>query len=245
MPPPKLKALRLEALRLPAKRVAARLGYQLKRVPKGPLQPDGYVLYGYSGADGAFDLDEYRRVQIEGNKRKIRQVWAREENIEFLSQYLQKSLGSVGFGICHGTRRGLEQGWFRKYLDGCEVIGTEISDTATEFPHTIQWDFHEAKPEWLGATDFIYSNSLDHSYDPESCLNTWMRCIRPGGICILEHGRAHGPGGASQLDPFGAELAVMPYLIARWGRGEYCVREVLPAPPGAGKRVSFLVIHKF
>ncbi len=228
-----------------AKLAADRLGLEIRRRPKGPRTSDGYVLYGYHDAAGTFDLEEYRRVQTEGNKRKIHQVWAREENMEFLSQYLEKTLDSVRFGICHGTRRGLEQTWFRTYLDGCEVIGTEISDTASDFPHTIQWDFHEAKPEWIGAVDFIYSNSLDHSYDPESCLNTWMRCIRPGGVCILEHGRAHGPAGASKLDPFGADLAVMPYLIARWGRGDYCVREVLAPSPGQGKSVSFLVIHKF
>ncbi|MBK6621188.1 MAG: hypothetical protein IPG32_10020 [Saprospirales bacterium] len=50
----------------------------------------------------------------------------------------------------------------------CEVIGTEISDSASKFSHTIEWDFHEVKPEWIGRADFIYSNSFDHSYDPEN-----------------------------------------------------------------------------
>jgi len=96
-------------------------------------------------------------------------------------------------------------------------MGTEISDTATQFPNTIQWDFHEVKPEWVGAVDFIYSNSFDHTYDPERCLNAWMSCVRSGGMCILEHSSLHGTGGATQLDPFGAELSQMPYLIARGG----------------------------
>ena len=78
-------------------------------------------------------------------------------------------IDTVEFGICHGTRRGKEQEWFRKYL-GCGVIGTEISDTVEQFPHTIEWDFHETKAEWINSADFIYSNSLDHSYDPKKCL---------------------------------------------------------------------------
>lgn len=39
----------------------------------------------------------------------------------------------------------------------------------------------------IDATDFVYSNSFDHSYDPEKCLNAWMSCLKKGGICILEH----------------------------------------------------------
>ena len=121
------------------------------------------ILYKYLNGDGSFDYERYRRVQIEGNHRKLGNIWVAEENIAYLADYLRPK--NPRFGICHGTRRGKEQEWFRKYLQ-CEVIGTEISDTALQFPDTIQWDFHEVKPEWIGAVDFIYSNSFDHSYDP-------------------------------------------------------------------------------
>lgn len=186
-----------------------------------------FVLRSYMGPDGKFDYERYRAEQGRGNKLKLENCWAIEENIVFLSQYLRRRLVSITFGLCHGTRRGLEQQWFREHL-GCEVIGTEISETADQFPHTIQWDFHEVKPEWLGKADFIYSNSLDHSYDPALCLNRWMSCLRPGGICIIEHGSAHEKG--ARFDPFGASLAIMPYLILEWGKGHFCVREMLDAP---------------
>jgi SAM-dependent methyltransferase len=39
--------------------------------------------------------------------------------------------------------------------------------------------------EWVDSVDLIYSNSLDHSYDPIHCLRQWFKCLRPGGICIL------------------------------------------------------------
>jgi hypothetical protein len=223
-----------------------RFGYQISKVPTGYDDSRGYTLYRYVTKDGTFDYESYRQVQVDGNRKKLDDVWVREENIEFLAQYIRNRVGTPRFGLCHGTRRGLEQAWFSKRLT-CQVLGTDIADTAEQFPNTIQWDFHNVKQEWLGAADFIYSNAFDHSYDPEKCLNAWMSCVRPGGLCILEHSSAHGPSGTSLLDPFGADLLQMPYLIATWGKGTYCVREILPAPVKHDTLhyLSFLVIQKF
>jgi hypothetical protein len=98
------------------------------------------VLFEYRKGDGSFDYERYRNVQREGNLKKLDQTWVIEGNIKFLAKYLQTELGSIKFGICHGTRRGNEQKWFRAALQ-CDVIGTEISDSATQFAHTVQWDF--------------------------------------------------------------------------------------------------------
>jgi len=209
-----------------------------------------FILHKYLSADGSFDYERYRKVQTEGNHQKLGNVWVVEDNIAFLANYLRRL--SPKFGICHGTRRGKEQEWFRTYL-GCEVIGTEISDTAAQFPNTIQWDFHDVKPEWLGAVDFIYSNSFDHSYDPGKCLTAWMSCLRPGGVCIIEHSNMHDAMGASELDPFGASIHLMPYLITTWARGKYAVREILDAPNDAAVRphleeqryLKFIVIENW
>lgn len=221
-------------------------GYQIVKASAEPDRSRGFTLYTYLNKDGSFDYERYRKTQSEGNKQKIGRVWVQQESIDFLSRYIKDHLGAPKFGICHGTRRGLEQAWFAERLN-CKVIGTEISDTATQFANTIQWDFHEVKPEWVGVVDFIYSNSFDHSYDPEKCLNAWMSCIKPGGFCIIEHSSDHGDAGATELDPFGAHLVQMPYLIALWGRGAYCVREILTAPGKRGQleHLHFLVIYKF
>lgn len=42
-------------------------------------------------------------------------------------------------GICHEVRTGVEVKFLRETL-GCEVIGTEISNSATEVEHVIEWD---------------------------------------------------------------------------------------------------------
>lgn len=207
---------------------------------------NGFILYKYLKNDGTFDYEKYRKVQEAGNKQKINSIWVLEDNIEFLSTYIQKVIGTPRFGICHGTRRGKEQEWFRKYLN-CNVIGTEISSTATQFPNTIQWDFHKINAEWINAVDFIYSNSFDHSYDPEMCLNTWMSCIRKGGLCVIEHTSAHGVSDASELDPFGSDIIQMPYLIAIWSKGQYGIREIINAPVKHGETQYsyFIIIQKF
>lgn len=232
-----------------------KLGYEIRRpidvshtkASNIPLDTD-FTLYTYLKNDGTFDYRKYRQTQEEGNKRKIDNVWVIEKNIEYLAKYIKKQIGNVRFGMCHGTRRGLEQKWFRKYLGKqTNVIGTEISETATDFPNTIQWDFHKVKPEWKNKADFIYSNSLDHSYDPEKALNAWMSCVRPGGLCIIEHSDGHHESGANQLDPFGAHIVKMPYLITKWGKGKYGVREILNAPSKKKELdyISFIVIQKF
>ncbi len=228
------------------KKVLARFGYDIRVIDPAKQQKSGFTLYSFLKKDGSLDYERYRRIQIEGNKRKTDRVWVIEENIAFLASYIARVVESPQFGLCHGTRRGLEQAWFKKCLN-CEVLGTEISDTASQFPDTIHWDFHEVKPEWIGATDFIYSNAFDHSYDPEKCLNAWMSCLRSGGICILEHSSGHAASAVTPLDPFGADIAVMPYLVLTWAKGLYGVREIVEAPAKTEDMsyLFFLVIQKW
>ncbi len=223
-------------------RVFNKFGLEMHRLD--PIhRKNGSQTYQYLNADGTFNYEHYKRVQTAGNKRKIERVWVLEENISFLSEYIKSNIAQPKFGICHGTRRGKEQEWFRANL-ACDVIGTEISDTAEQFPHTIQWDFHQTKPEWINSVDFIYSNSFDHSHDPEACLNAWMSCIREKGVCILEHTSDHER--ATELDPFGAPISLMPYLILNWGKGKFYVTEIVDAPakPDTQKYLRYIMIQK-
>jgi hypothetical protein len=185
-------------------------------------------------------LSHYKEAQIAANHRKIEKVSVRRENIEFVAQYLRKTLPAPPkFGICHGTRRGLEQQWFSEFL-GCSVLGTEISDTAARFPNTIQWDFHDVKPEWVGAVDFIYSNSFDHTYDPKKCLEAWMSCLKPGGLCVMEqHRKMVAP---NSTDPLGVTLDRLIELIWEW-RGNYRVREIIPTVANP-VYLFFLIVEK-
>lgn len=231
-----------------ANKILSRFGYQLvSNTKRATHRGEDYLLNtrAYQKDDGTFDYSKYRAIQTEGNKKKLENIWVKEENIEFLAKYIKGKIAQPEFGLCHGTRRGKEQEWFRKHLN-CEVIGTEISDSASKFPHTIEWDFHEVKPEWIGRADFIYSNSFDHSYDPEKCINAWISCLKENGICILEHSDLHEASGVNDLDPFGASLSIMPYLMLKWGKGRFSVVDILEAPSKGEnlKFLSFLIIQK-
>lgn len=209
----------------------------LKPLLKTIFIPKKTGLYKYK------NYDEYKKMQIEGNIEGIKsnRCWATENNIKFLSNFLKKEVPNLKFGICHGTRQGKEQEWFSKY-SGIPVIGTEISPTATVFPNTIQWDFHNVKDEWVNNVDFIYSNSFDHSYNPEACLDAWMKCITENGVVILEWTPAHVE--YNELDPFGATLKDYKKLISK----KYNLVKILKSPDNHFWRLRktyFLIVsHK-
>lgn len=127
---------------------------------------------------------KYVKAQIRKNKRKLNVIWARDDEIKIICKIIKK-IPSATFGICHGVRNAWEVERFREKL-GIEVIGTDISPTIVDFPHSIQWDFHEIKDEWINNVDFIYTNSFDHSYNPELCLDRWMKCIKKNGLCFIQ-----------------------------------------------------------
>ena len=162
--------------------------------------------------------DHYRDIQIYHNKRKIDHVWADESTLSRVGNMLltifstSKSIN----GICHGTRNGFEQKFLMNFSEKITCIGTDISDTAKNYDNSFHWDFHDVKEEWLGCFDFVYSNSLDQSWKPKVALQTWLSQLNKNGILIIEHTKAHGPQGASEMDPFGVRPMILPYILTMW-----------------------------
>jgi hypothetical protein len=190
------------------------------------LVPAHHDLLIYQHDYGLGGYDKYRTVQIAHNKRKIHSVWADEKTIDFISTYIKAHIPNPVAGLCHGSRNGFEVIEFSRRLN-CNVCGTDISDTAKDFPNTYQWDFHEPYGEWIGKFSFVYTNSLDQALDPRKALHTWADQLRADGFIFIEHTMQHSPQGASSMDPFGAHPLVMPYLIFEWGRGKYRLVDIL------------------
>jgi hypothetical protein len=122
--------------------------------------------------------DSYIQAQILKSKKKLFVIASSDEELSTVARYIRTNIPAARFGICHGVRNGYEVEQLRRLL-GIDIIGTNIAPTASEFPDVIQWDFHEAREEWIGKVDFIYSNSWDHSYDPERLFKNWMDCLSP------------------------------------------------------------------
>ena len=175
--------------------------------------------------DYAGGYEHYRATQIKHNKRKLEKVWADETTLSAVADDL-RAHGLGATGVCHGARNGFEVTWLREQLGG-EIIGTDISETATRFPHMHVWDFHEDNPDWEGRFDFVYTNSLDQAMDPARALNAWATQINDMGRIYVEHTIAHSAKYAGQMDPFGAHPMTMPYLFFVWGRGIYQLADIL------------------
>jgi hypothetical protein len=171
--------------------------------------------------------EDYVNAQIEGNKRKIKNSYVDPISLGGLVGHLYEQYSLKPSTIlCHGTRRGLEQQYFLDIYKSLgitpNVIGTEISPTAVDYPNTIQWDFHEVKDEWVGVVDLIYSNSFDHSYKPTDCLKAWMSCLSKNGVCVLEYSEECDTK-SGKTDPFAASLDEYKEFISK----DYNILEIL------------------
>ena len=187
----------------------------------------GFAVYGYSLVKRELLVDyylhsyasyeEYKQVQIRHNKRKITRVWADEATLNRVIDIVTKlNTRKVINGLCHGTRNGFEQNFLNSSGRGINAFGTDISETAVQFDNSVQWDFHNVNPDWIGKFDFVYSNSLDQSWNPRLALTTWLNQLNQNGVLLIEHTESHGPLGASEMDPFGVRPIAMPYVLTDW-----------------------------
>jgi len=127
----------------------------------------------------------YRDSQIKTTSKKLSAIWISDEEIDLICDYVKHEKIDVKFGICHGARNGYEVKYFAEGLNA-DIIGTDISPVVTKIPLMEVWDFHDMKEEWRDAVDFIYSNSIDHSYDFNTALDTWMECLTRTGRCFIQ-----------------------------------------------------------
>ena len=157
--------------------------------------------------------NEYRAAQITGNLLKIDSIWADEESIRevYLNVLENSEINNV---LAHGVRNGYEVKCFKKF--GINVIGTDISETATKFEDCLVHDFHDIKSEWINFFDLVYSNSLDHAFDPQLALTVWLEQLNPTGALVIELSSGHSPLHSNWMDPFGVKPEYFPYLLVDW-----------------------------
>ena len=200
-----------------------KLVFRIKDLINKTLIKFGYRISKINTTDTLFKIhkyknyDEYKKTQIFFNKQKINKVWADENTLKIVSNFLKENIKSEKIkGLCHGSRNGFEQKCFINEIPNVEVIGTDISETANDYDNSIVHDFHDEKKDWIENFDFVYSNSLDQSYDPEKALNTWINQVKKDRYVIIEHSDQHGVISSGKMDPFGVEANFFPYLLTEW-----------------------------
>jgi hypothetical protein len=155
------------------------------------------------------NYEEYVEWQTKTNKIKLNWVYAKKHAIDKICADKKEAK----FIICHGTRNGKEMQMFLDNFPDCYIIGTEISNTANSFPHTIQHDFTFPKNEWIGKADIVYSNSLDHTIDPHKTIQTWRDQLNPTGTLYIEYNEGQSVGNLS--DPLDATLQEIEGIIIK------------------------------
>ena len=138
------------------------------------------------------NYEDYKNTQIFWNIKKINHVWADKDSLLVISNFINENIVKDNIkGLCHGSRNGFEQEFFNSNIKNSKTIGTDISETANNFKNSVVWDFHEIKNDWLNQFDFIYTNFLDSSYDPQKVLITWLGQINNRGYLFIEHTDQH------------------------------------------------------
>ena len=106
---------------------------------------------------------------------------------------------------------------FRERMASSKIVATDLEPAYSD---VIQWDYHETKPEWLGAFDIVYSNSLDHSHKPGECLRGWLSQLKPDGRLYLQWTQYHRLTAKNNPNEFGGDC----FGAGLWEYIELCNR---------------------
>jgi hypothetical protein len=196
---------------------------ELIEIPRNfnePFQDEEKKLIGIS------DYEEYTKNQEDFYQKTHHLVLVNKENVREIANIVKRYLYNINIAICHGSRRGYEQKWFSEFLE-TKVVGTDISEDASRYEDNMCHDFHDLLYEWIQRVDFIYSNSLNHSYNPIYCIDQWMISLRLGGICVIEWTPQHNINQVDQYRPFGSTLEGLVSMI----KDKYLVKNVLKLTP--------------
>ncbi len=217
-------AIRKEPFVSLKKRITAMFAPEPAPEPAPAKNTELFALFEF-GDGGEFDYEAYRAAQVTKAQSDTGDVWADPKTLDVIADYARAKIPNLSFLLCHGSKAGMESRHLAERL-GCEGIGTDISPPQAA-QGVVEWDFHEKNDEWKGRASLVYTNALDHAYDPKKAIDAWVDQLAPEGLIFIEHTMLHAPEGSSASDPFGAHPLIMPYLILDWGQGKYCVRDVI------------------
>jgi SAM-dependent methyltransferase len=137
--------------------------------------------------------------------------------------------------LCLGARQGTE---VKAFLDlDCSAIGIDLNPGADN-KLVLQGDFHDLQfPE--NSMDVIFTNSFDHTFDPEKMLREIMRVLKPGGLFIAEAmtGEAEGTSPDHYASFWWKSVDDLAALIA--AKGFTIVRRVSFDQPWRGEQIVF------
>jgi SAM-dependent methyltransferase len=113
------------------------------------------------------DLSDYDRLYREQLRERLRK-----------HPFIQPGL-SV---LCLAARQGTEVKAFHDL--GCFAVGLDLNP-GPDNPLVLPGDFHNV-PFPSTSVDVIFTNSFDHSFDPQKLIGEIVRLLKPGGVLVIE-----------------------------------------------------------
>lgn len=166
----------------------------------------------------------YLNAQLNTVKRRGIGPYFSDAEITNISKWLTDRKLQPKSIICHGARCGSEIDSFLKIYPEARAIGTDLFPKRGKASHwntqseVIKHDFMEQRKDWIGAFDVIYSNSLDHAYDPFRCISTWLDQLSANGKLFVQWTVSHKYTNGG--DCFGASLDEYIMLFMQLGHVE-------------------------
>ena len=121
----------------------------------------------------------YEAIQRERTQVKWAFNGVTREEVEWYHRHAP----SPGPILCLGVRNGLEVDLFREVY-GVEVQGVELHPQGKR-PDVWVGSFDAMPTEWARRFALLYSNALDHAYDPAETAREWCRVAQPGATLAL------------------------------------------------------------
>ena len=139
------------------------------------------------------DYDEYVAHQIEktadpDRRARLLQKFRFKEKVRYFKEKFQRfsDKNSLGQTVCLGARMGEE---IEALLQlGADCYGVDLVPYP---PHVREGDFQDLHFIEADTIDTFYTNSLDHSSDPEKVFSEVSRCLKEGGTFILDYFAGH------------------------------------------------------
>ena len=139
--------------------------------------------------------DEYIESQLARVKSKQGTFLEQPDRLEMFKKIANtagEKLPKLKRIVCMGVKNGAECFEFKKNRFYCEaeIHGVELSelvktakgDDDLKFH---QLDFNELPKDWKNKFDFVFSNSLDHSYLVKETIEEWYRILHSKGYMLL------------------------------------------------------------
>lgn len=135
------------------------------------------------------DYDKYLKLQTGRSQSK----WGRSSYFDSVfRQNLTKAMNKLDVDpktvICMGCRDGTELFLFHEKYPDAVVYGVDLNENiqtirlkTTQYKEHIRIykrDFNKLDDSWGDTFDLVFSNSLDHAYDPHKTIDEWYRICR-------------------------------------------------------------------